>query len=118
MIIFGVKISTKKQIKYALTAIYGIGITKSSEICKQLNIPLNLQVNKLTDFQVANIVKLIKQSYNIEGNLKKKDQLNIQKLIKTKSYRGFRHLYSLPVRGQRTSTNGQTQKKFNRLKKK
>ncbi len=116
MIIFGVKISTKKQIKYALTAIYGLGITKSSEICKQLNIPENAKISQLTDLQVSNIIKLIKKNYNIEGNLRKEIQLNIRKLVKMKSYKGFRHMYSLPMRGQRTSTNARTQKKIKRFK--
>lgn len=116
MIVFGVKISTKKQVQHALTAIYGLGLKSSLEICKQLNIPYNTKVDKLTDLQIANIIKLIKKNYLIEDNLRKQKQLNISKLVKTKSYKGFRHMYSLPLRGQRTSTNGKTQKRLNRFR--
>ena len=36
--------------------------------------------------------------------------MNIKRLIDIKSYRGMRHLRSLPVRGQRTRTNARTRK--------
>ena len=42
---------------------------------------------------------------------------NILKLFKSKNYRGSRHLYDFPVRGQRTSTNAKTQKRLQRFKK-
>ena len=41
----------------------------------------------------------------------------ILKLFKSKNYRGSRHLYDFPVRGQRTSTNAKTQKRLQRFKK-
>lgn len=116
MIIFGIKIETHKQAQYALTAIYGIGLSQSLALCKKLNIPPNAKINKLTDLQISNIIKLIKKDYNIEGNLRKTTQFNIKKLVTTKSYRGFRHIYSLPMRGQRTSTNAKTQKRLRRYK--
>lgn len=116
MIIFGIKIKTNKQIKYALTAIYGIGLTQSLTLCKKLNIPAHLKVKNLTSAQISNIIKFIKKEYNIESNLRKTTQLNIARLVNTKSYRGFRHVYSLPLRGQRTSTNAQTQKKLRRYR--
>ena len=112
MIIFGIKFKTNKQIKHALTAVYGLGLSQSIALCKKLNIAPHLKVNKLTDLQISNIIKLIKKEHSIEGNLRKTTQLNIKKLVNSKSYRGFRHIYSLPMRGQRTSTNAKTQKRL------
>jgi small subunit ribosomal protein S13 len=36
--------------------------------------------------------------------------MNIKRLMDLGSYRGLRHRRSLPVRGQRTSTNARTRK--------
>jgi ribosomal protein S13 len=49
--------------------------------------------------------KQLTQDY-IEGKLLKSIKDNIDKLQKTRSYRGLRHLEGLPCRGQRTHTNG------------
>lgn len=115
MVIFGVKISTKKKIKYALTNIHGIGLNTSTQICNQLGFSPNLTVSNLTEAQITNITKLIKDKYIIENNLRKINRLNIRRLVKNKTYRGFRHLNGLPVRGQRTSTNAKTQKRLRRF---
>ena len=44
----------------------------------------------------------------ISSQLKKRVRSDIERLIKISSYRGFRHIQKLPVRGQRTSTNART----------
>lgn len=115
MVIFGVKIAANKKIRYALTAIYGLGYNSSDQICNDLGFSPNVTIDKLTENQISNITKKIKQKYLIEGGLRKVNRLNIRRLIKTKSYRGFRHLYFLPVRGQRTSTNARTQRRLRRI---
>jgi ribosomal protein S13 len=43
---------------------------------------------------------------------------NIQRFIKNKSLRGLRHRYCLPVNGQRTHSNSNTQAKLGKLRKK
>ena len=42
----------------------------------------------------------------VEGKLLKSIKDNVERLQKTRSYRGVRHLEGLPCRGQRTHTNG------------
>jgi len=54
--------------------------------------------------------------YIIENELKKKIKLNIENLIIMDNYRGFRHKNGLPVRGQRSRTNGMTQKRLSNRK--
>ena len=44
--------------------------------------------------------------------LKLQIQKNIKFLHKIKSYRGIRHSFKLPSRGQRTKTNAKTKKRF------
>ena len=114
MVIFGVKIAINKKIHYALTSIYGLGYKTVCKICNDLGLSPNITINKLTEAQIAQIIKKIKQEYLIEGNLRKNNRLNLRRLVQTKSYRGFRHLNFLPVRGQRTSTNAKTQQRLKR----
>ena len=46
----------------------------------------------------------------VEGDLRKRVQMDIKRLMDIGCYRGLRHRRSLPVRGQRTSTNARTRK--------
>ena len=46
----------------------------------------------------------------MEGELRKEVNLNIKRLIEIGSYRGNRHRFGLPARGQRTRTNARTKR--------
>jgi small subunit ribosomal protein S13 len=45
-----------------------------------------------------------------EGDLRRFNALNIKRLKEISSYRGRRHVMSLPLNGQRTKTNARTRK--------
>jgi small subunit ribosomal protein S13 len=51
-----------------------------------------------------------------ENVLKRVVYLNIQNKINLNNYAGFRHIYNLPTRGQRTHTNAKTSKSRKILK--
>jgi len=55
----------------------------------------------------------IKENFLLDLQLKSVIQNNIQKYIDINSVRGFRHRSKLPVRGQRTHSNGKTRKRVN-----
>jgi small subunit ribosomal protein S13 len=46
----------------------------------------------------------------VEGELRRKVNLDIKRLIEIGSYRGIRHRRGLPAHGQRTRTNARTKK--------
>jgi small subunit ribosomal protein S13 len=46
----------------------------------------------------------------VEGELRREVNLNIKRLMEIGSYRGNRHRYNLPVRGQRTRTNARVRR--------
>ena len=52
----------------------------------------------------------IESKYRVEGALHTEVQMNVKRLMDLGCYRGIRHRRSLPVRGQRTSTNARTRK--------
>ncbi|MFQ5784081.1 MAG: 30S ribosomal protein S13 [Alphaproteobacteria bacterium] len=108
--IAGVNIPTNKRVEIALTYIYGIGRSKSREICEKIGIPHDRRVNQLADAEVIQIREVIDQNYRVEGDLRREVAMNIKRLMDMGCYRGLRHRRGLPVRGQRTHTNARTRK--------
>ena len=108
--IAGVDLPRNKRIEIGLTYIYGIGKTSSRQILKKLNIDPDVKTDQLSDEEVSNIRKAIDDQYKVEGELRTEVSMNIKRLMDLGSYRGLRHRKSLPVRGQRTSTNARTRK--------
>jgi small subunit ribosomal protein S13 len=93
-----------------MTYIYGIGRTTSQSILSRLNIDPNTKTDDLTEEQINDIRKVIDSDYKVEGELRTQISMNIKRLMDLGCYRGLRHRKSLPVRGQRTSTNARTRK--------
>jgi len=108
--IAGVDLPKNKRIEIALTYIYGIGRSTSRKILDQVQVGLDIKSDKLSESEVAEIRKVIDNEFTTEGDLKRETTGNIKGLMDSGSYRGLRHKRSLPVRGQRTSTNARTRK--------
>ena len=104
--IAGVDVPREKRVEVALTYIYGLGLPTSRKILAQSNINPDTRVRDLTEEQVNRLRELIDRRYKVEGDLRREVALNIKRLIEIGSYRGVRHRRNLPVRGQRTKTNG------------
>ena len=114
--ILGTNLSDKKKIKLAFQQIFGIGPAKSSSVLKQLGLTEQATLKDLDSEQLNNVIRCIESSSSITSNdLRRTVTDNKKRLLSIKSYRGFRHRYGLPLRGQRTRTNARTQKK-NKLK--
>lgn len=108
--ISGVDLPLNKRVDIGLSKIYGIGPINALDILKAANVPINIKVKDLSEDQVDLISQVIKNSYVVEGDLKKNISQNIRKLMDIGCYRGLRHKRGLPVRGQRTRTNARTRK--------
>jgi small subunit ribosomal protein S13 len=108
--IAGVDLPRRKRIEVGLTYIYGIGPTISRRILQKLDIDPDTNTDDLSEIEVNSIRKVIDSEYKVEGELRTEVSMNIKRLMDLGSYRGLRHRKSLPVRGQRTSTNARTRK--------
>jgi small subunit ribosomal protein S13 len=109
--ILGVDIPGEKRIDIALRYIYGIGPVNAEEILVRAKIDPSIRAKNLDEQQMSQIVHAIQDGkYVIEGDLRREIGMNLKRLQGIKSYRGVRHLRSLPVRGQRTQTNARTRK--------
>jgi small subunit ribosomal protein S13 len=109
MRISGITIPDEKHIAYALTAVYGIGLSRSEHILDELSIPHTKKPTELST-EEENAIREKVESFTIEGELKRQTAGNIKRLKDINSYRGSRHAKRLPARGQRTKTNARTLK--------
>jgi len=108
--IAGVDIPRNKPIGVALTYIFGVGRTTAEKILLKADIEAVRRADTLSDQEVASIQNTIFKDFKVEGDLRKDTSLNIKRLMEIGAYRGLRHRKGLPVRGQRTHTNGRTRK--------
>jgi len=67
-------------------------------------------VKDLTEEEAQKLRSEIEENYRVEGDLRREVTMNIKRLIEIGCYRGMRHKFGLPVRGQRTKTNARTRK--------
>ena len=106
--IAGVDIPRDKQIWVSLQYIHGIGTNLSRKLLERTGVNPETTADDLTEAEVSSIREIIDREFQVEGELRKEHSLNIRRLIEIGSYRGHRHRYGLPVRGQNTRTNART----------
>ncbi len=106
--IVGVNIPEKKQIRIALTYIYGIGPSLAEKILKTAKIDSQLPAHKLSTEQINLLKEIIEKNYKIEGDLRHEKSTAIRRLKDIGCLRGLRHIKGLPVHGQRTKSNSRT----------
>ena len=109
--LLGVDIPNNKRIEFALQYIYGIGPARAKIICKEAELPEAMRAQDLNEENINKIMQVIaERQYKLEGDLRRDIMSDLKRMSAIKSYRGLRHMRSLPVRGQRTSTNARTRK--------
>ncbi len=108
--IVGVDIPKEKRVEIALTYIYGIGRSVSNKILKSAGINPSTKAKDLKEEEISRITGIIQKDVKVEGELRREVSSNIKRLMDVGCYKGIRHRRSLPVRGQRTSTNARTRK--------
>ena len=108
--IAGVDLPRDKKIEYALTYIFGIGLTSAKKIVAEAQIDPTTRVRDLAETEISKLRSVIENNYNVEGDLRRELAMSIRRLIEIGSYRGMRHRRGLPYRGQRTKTNARMRK--------
>jgi len=106
----GVDLPPNKRAEVGLTYIYGIGRSRSSSVLKEAGVSVDTRVRDLSEDELSRIRSILEAQGEIEGDLRKRVQMDIKRLMDIGCYRGLRHRRALPVRGQRTHTNARTRK--------
>ena len=108
--IAGVDLPRDKRIEIGLTYIYGIGHSRAKDIIAKTGVNPDTRVKDLSDEDTAKLRACVEADYQIEGDLRRWENMNIKRLADIGTYRGRRHRAGLPVRGQRTRTNARTRR--------
>nr|YP_010903528.1 ribosomal protein S13 [Hypnea cryptica]WCH55981.1 ribosomal protein S13 [Hypnea cryptica] len=108
--IVGVDLPKKKRVEIGLTYIYGIGLSCSQKILKEIQINPNILIKDLTDQQIIAIRNILNKKHDVEGDLRRRESMDIKRLMEINCYKGKRHRVGLPLRGQRTRTNARTRR--------
>lgn len=108
--IAGIDLPRDKRVEIGLTYIYGIGLKTAQKILETTGINPDTRVKDLGDGEVAALRETIEANYQVEGDLRRWESMNIKRLVDIGCYRGRRHRQGLPVRGQRTRTNARTRR--------
>ncbi|HHC75217.1 MAG TPA: 30S ribosomal protein S13 [Thiothrix sp.] len=107
--IAGINLPVNKHVVIGLTAIYGIGLSRSKKVCEQVGIAPETKIRNLSEAQIEALRKEIGK-FIVEGDLRREVSMSIKRLMDLGCYRGTRHRRGLPVRGQRSKTNARTRK--------
>ncbi len=107
--IAGVNLPVNKHVVIGLQNIYGIGRTRSKQICGTVGVNPATQIRSLSEPEVEKLRTEVAK-FIVEGDLRREVSLSIKRLTDLGCYRGQRHRKGLPMRGQRTRTNARTRK--------
>ena len=108
--IAGIDLPRDKRVEIALTYLYGIGLSRAQDILAETGVSPDTRVKDLADEEVTALRLFIENNYQVEGDLRRWEAMNIKRLVDIGCYRGRRHRLGLPVRGQRTRTNARTRR--------
>ncbi len=108
--IAGVTIPDNKKIDIALTYIYGMGKTRARGVLATAQVEGAKRARDISPQELSRIREIIEKEYKVEGDLRREVAASIKRLKDIGSYRGLRHMKSLPVHGQRTRTNSRTRR--------
>ena len=102
--ILGVDVPENKKIYYALQSLYGVGKKIAEVVLREAQVDPDKRAKALNNEELGRMQRVL-DKYELEGDLRRHINDNIDRLKRIKAYRGLRHIMKLPVRGQRTKTN-------------
>lgn len=128
--IAGTDCDGKRKVLDALSTVKGVGWATARALCIALNIPMDTRLGHLTEEEVARIEAALnnpksinipswmlnrrrdpltgEDKHLITSDLELAQRMDVERMIRMRSWKGIRHSLGLKVRGQRTRTTGRT----------
>jgi small subunit ribosomal protein S13 len=125
--ISGVDVKGETLLFVTLNRIRGVSGAVANAVCRIHNFDRNRKIGTLTDAEIKKIEETLKNPakfgipswmfnrrkdlesgedrHLVGTDLKFMQEQDIKKMISMKSYKGVRHMFNLPVRGQRTRSS-------------
>jgi small subunit ribosomal protein S13 len=105
-------LKNNKYVHMELPKLYGVGKYQVTKVCNKLNIGVGCCLGDLNQSYLYLLLKQMDlQNLILDIELKKQKRKVILFLMEIKCYKGIRHIFNLPVRGQRTRTNARSNKR-------
>lgn len=105
-----VSVKVKREIRCALLRIYGVNYYKSSFVAAKVGLAYPCFLENINEYCFAALFSLFKRLVLSQARIKRRINALVLRMKLNGSYQGRRHAMCLPVRGQRTRTNAQTQR--------
>lgn len=128
--IISTSIEGSKLMIPGLSIIRGVGPRLAQAICRVAGIDENTRIGLLTDAQIAKLEEMMKDPikfgipkwmvnrqkdirtgkdlHYVGNELELVNRMDVDRMKRTRSWKGIRHTWNLKVRGQRTRTTGRT----------
>lgn len=102
----------KREIRSALSQVYGVGFAKADFICIKLGMAYPFKADNLNTYQIGLLTGFLNNVLIGDVKTKRLEQASIKLAKELNTIKGRKHTCGLPVRGQRIRSNGRSQKRL------
>ena len=88
--ISGVDLPRDKRVEIALTYIFGVGLSRAQQAIAETGVDPDTRVRDLSDEDVTKLRAYVEDNYQVEGDLRRWEAMNIKRLptrLKTRLFR-------------------------------
>lgn len=112
MLILGTHCPSDKAVVFALQALFGLNHYRTTKLCASSGLRPGVKLKLINRrFELNKACR-----DHVPAGLLKAKQDDVKFYVQIKHYKGLRHMFGLPCRGQRTRTNASTAKKLSAIK--
>merc|ERR1712004_463854 len=108
--------NSQKSIHEVLNNFVGLSNSNSNKICKKFGFQKSCTVKDLDSFDLEYLKNYLTDNFLLDKSLTDQIKKNVKKKIDLGTYKGKRHNLGYPVRGQRTLSNGKTQRNLHKFR--
>lgn len=103
-----------RTLEEGLRKVYGLGRVKAREVCRACGRRPSVKVGNVEQEHFQLMEGWRRENVRCSSDRRRKEFETRQRHLKLGTYRGIQRRRGLPVRGQRTSTNGKTARRLNK----
>merc|ERR1712147_129313 len=107
---------SKKKVYQALNDLMGLGTYNAKLLCKKFGFQQKCRLQDLDSFELEQLKNHLTNNYILGKELTRNTNKDVKKKIDLGIYEGKRHNLGYPVRGQRTLSNGKTQRNLHKFR--
>lgn len=108
--------NSNEKVYQALNKILGLSNFHSKLICKKFGFQQKCIIKDLDSFEMEQLKNYLTSNFKLNKSLIESTNKNVRKKMDLGTYEGKRHNLGYPVRGQRTLSNGKTQRNLYRFR--